>query len=91
MFKPIETQRMGYQLINIGVNYQLRSPRGLFVGSLEDVCHYAVNELGFSIEEIEIGILEMDKNFDDTAEYGYFKKFMYTHEEYKDYDFRNRN
>lgn len=78
MFKPLESDKLGYQLFDLGNKYALKGPKGIYQGSLRQVCAYAVQELGFSIEEIELGVLEMERHFHNAAEYGVFKGFMFT-------------
>lgn len=78
MFKPVESDYSGYQLLDLGNKYALKSARGIFEGSLKQVCTYAVLELGFTVEELEIGVMEMEKHFHNGAEYGVFKRFMWT-------------
>lgn len=78
MFKPVESEKTGYQLFDLGNKYQLRSARGIYTGTLKQVTTYAVLELGFSVDEIELGVLEMEKQFHNGAEYGIFKRFMWT-------------
>lgn len=85
MFKPVESEKLGYQLFDLGNKYQLRSPKGIYTGTLKQVATYAVLELGFSVEEIEIGVLEMEKHFHNGAEYGVFKRFMWTFDKEEKY------
>ncbi|NJO48150.1 MAG: hypothetical protein HC840_00380 [Leptolyngbyaceae cyanobacterium RM2_2_4] len=82
MFQAIQAKSgSGYKLVDKGMGvYQLLTPKDVFTGSLKQVCTYSVLELGFSISEIELGILEMEKHFHNAAEYGIFKRFMWTYD-----------
>jgi hypothetical protein len=76
--KNLERELTGYKLYDLGSLYELHSSRGIFRGSLAQVSTYAVLKLGFNIKEIELGVLEMERNFHDGAEYGVRKSFMFT-------------
>jgi hypothetical protein len=79
MFQVSKLPSSGYKLFDRGNGvYSMQTPKGIFTGSLKQVCKFSVNELGFQISEIEIGILEMEKHFHNGAEYGIFKSFMFT-------------
>lgn len=79
MFEVHKTPGSGYKLIDKGAGiYQLRTPSGAYTGNLRQVCTYSVINLGFSIQELELGVIEMEKNFHNAAEYGIMKTFMYT-------------
>lgn len=78
MFDPVQVDAKGYQLYDLGDEWQIKSSRKTFTGTMKQVCTYAVLELGFSMEDLEIAILEMHKEFHNAAEFGMFKSFMYT-------------
>lgn len=78
MFQAVQTKQVGYKLLQKGENtWQLRTPQGIFTGNLKQVCTYAVLEHEFTMKELEIGVLEMEKHFHNAAEYGIFKSFMW--------------
>lgn len=70
--------RFGYKLFDLGNRWQLVSPTETFSGSFDQVKNYAVLTLGFEIRELELGKEEMEKHFHNAAEYGIFKRFMWT-------------
>jgi hypothetical protein len=79
MFQRIDRDSAkGYTLYDLGSHWELHGPLGIFRGNLKQVMTYAVIELGFVFEELEIGVIEMDKHFHDGAEYGIWKRFMWT-------------
>ena len=81
MFQLTKNNGSGYKLFDRGQGlWQIQTPTGVFSGSLKKVCTYAVIKLGFSIEELEIGVLEMEKHFHNAAEYGIFKRFMWSYD-----------
>jgi hypothetical protein len=81
MFQVIKQPISGYKLFDKGNGlYQLRTPKGVFTGSLKQVCNFSVIELGFDVSEIEMGVIEMEKHFHNAAEYGIFKRFMWTYD-----------
>lgn len=82
MFQALQTNKLGYKLLDKGDgNWQIVTPNGIFTGNMKQVCTYSVMELGFSMKELEIGILEMEKHFHNAAEYGVFKKFMWSYDQ----------
>lgn len=84
MFTKTEKTSMGYQLFDLGNDkWKMTSPSGSFTGNLKDVVHYSVKELGFNVSELELGVIEMEKNFMDAAEYGHFKTFMWPFDQSK--------
>jgi hypothetical protein len=81
MLQDIEkTPAIGYKLLDIGPHWELHSSTGVYRGSLEMVRSYAVLRLGFLVEDIDIAVREMDKNFHDGAEFGIYKRFIFTFE-----------
>lgn len=78
MFQKIEKEKSGYQLYDFGNHYELHSRFGIYRGNLKQVATYAVTELGFEVDEIELGVLEMNKQFHNGAEFGIMRRFMYT-------------
>lgn len=78
MFQKIDKEFKGYQLYDHGSYYELHSPFGIYRGNLSQVTNHAVIELGFEFKEIELGVLELERNFDDLAEFGVMRTFMYT-------------
>lgn len=78
MFQKYERDMVGYKLYDFGSHYELHFRSGIYRGNLKQVTTYAVIEHGFDVNEIEIGILEMDKHFHNGAEYGMYKRFMWT-------------
>lgn len=79
MFQKLErSSSKGYQLIDFGSHWEMHSSKGIYRGGFRQVCTYAVLELGFSMKELEIGVVEMEKTFHNGAEFGIFKRFMYT-------------
>lgn len=76
-----QSRQSGYKLVDKGLGlWQLQMPAGVYTGSLKQVCAYAVHKLEFSLKELEIGVLEMDKHFHNAAEYGIFKRFMWSYD-----------
>jgi len=81
MFQSTEVKGSGYKLIDKGNDlWQMVTPKGIFTGSLKQVCTYSVIELGFEVNELELGVLEMNKHFHNAAEYGIFKRFMWSYD-----------
>lgn len=81
MIQATQVKRSGYKLVDKGQGlWQLESPAETFSGSLREVCHYAVTKFEFTMSELEIGVLEMDKHFHNAAEYGVFKRFMWSYD-----------
>lgn len=81
MFQEMQIKYSGYKLIDKGTGvWQIQTPKGIFTGSLKQVCNFSVIELGFKIEEIEVGVMEMEKHFHNAAEYGVFKRFMWSYD-----------
>ena len=81
MFKSMPTDFSGYKLLNRGDGlYKLVSSQGSFTGTASQVTTYAVLEHGFSKDEIEFGIQEMNTWFHNAAEFGVFKSFMFSHD-----------
>ncbi len=78
MFQRIDIDKVGYQLYDFGSHWELHCRKGIFRGNLKQVCTYAVMEHGFSMKELEMGVLEMEKHFHNGAEYGIFKRFMWS-------------
>jgi hypothetical protein len=70
--------KFGYKLYDLGDKWQIVGPTANFSGSFEQVKTFAVLNLGFEAKEIDIGKREMDKHFHNGAEYGLFKKFMWS-------------
>lgn len=82
MFQALATKQSGYKLFDKGNGlYQLQSPSGVFSGNLKQVCTYAVLKLEFTMEELELGVTEMEKHFHNAAEYGIFKRFMWSYDQ----------
>lgn len=82
MLNYTQASVLGYKLIDNGLGvWSVTSSFGSFTGSLKEVCRHSVSKLGFSLRELEIGILEMEKNFDNVAEYGIMKTFIYSYED----------
>lgn len=77
-------QTSGYKLYYLGEKYKLVYGSKSYMGSLHQVCAYAVIQLGFDLEELEVGVLEMEKHSHNVAEYGVMKGFMFTFEEKMD-------
>lgn len=81
MFKSIPTDFSGYKLLNKGDGlYKLVSLQGSFSGTANQVTTYAVFEHGFSREEIELAIQEMNVGHHNAAEFGIFKLFMFAYD-----------
>jgi hypothetical protein len=68
----------GYQLVDLGPLWEIHSPRGIYKGSFRQVCTYAALELGFSLDEFDVAVQEMEKHFHNCAEFGIYKSFLYT-------------
>jgi hypothetical protein len=68
----------GYQLIDIGPYWELHSPRGIYRGNFKKVCTYAALALGMSLDEIDVAIQEMEKQFHNGAEFGINRTFLFT-------------
>ncbi len=69
--------RSGYDLFDFGTYWELRFNHGIFRGSLKQVCIYAVQQHDFDMYELELGVMEMEKDFCDAATFGIFKRFMF--------------
>lgn len=81
MFQAVQTRNSGYTLVDKGYGFwQIRTPSGIFTGSLKQVCAYSVNKLGFLMSDIELGVMEMEKAFHSAAEYGIMKSLMWTYD-----------
>lgn len=84
MFHSLEqSPSKGYQLIDLGSHWELRSSTGVFIGDLKKVCTYAVVRLGFSFTDLNVAVEEIGKNYDkghNAAEFGIYKHFMFTYE-----------
>ena len=78
MIDPMQVDSKGYQLYDLGHDWQIKSSRKTFTGTLKQVCTYAVLELGFSMNELEVAIMEMHKEFHNAAEFGMYRTFIYT-------------
>lgn len=76
--KEIESPRKGYKLIDFGSHWEFHSYKGVKKGNFKQICTYAVVEFGFSPNEFEIAVQEMEKYFHNGAEFGMFKRFMWT-------------
>jgi hypothetical protein len=86
MFQMNKSFVSGYKLYDRSNGlWQMQTPNGIFSGSLRMVCKYAVLRLDFHINELEIGVLEMEKHFHNAAEYGIYKSFMWS------YDLEDKN
>jgi hypothetical protein len=82
MFQAIErSAAKGYQLVNRSSYWEFIGPRGSFVGNLKQVCTFAVIEQGFLFGELQIAVEEMERALHDAAEFGVFKRFMYTYDQ----------
>lgn len=82
MFQVSQKVSSGYKLLDKGNGFwQMVTPQGFFTGSLKQVVVYSVNELGFSVKELEIGVTEMEKHFHNAAEYGILKAFMWSYDQ----------
>ena len=81
MFQTVQTKQSGYKLFDKGQGlWTLQTSNGHFTGNLKQVCTYAVLKLGFQVEELELGVIEMEKHFHNAAEYGIFKRFMWSYD-----------
>lgn len=81
MFQEIRIKYSGYTLHDKGLGvWSIQFSCGIFTGNLKQVCTYAVMELGFKMEELEYGVMEMEKSFHNAAEYGVFKRFMWSYD-----------
>lgn len=81
MFQSVQLKSSGYTLRDLGQDiYQLQSSKGVFTGSLKQVINYAVIEFSFPVSEIEVGLLEMNENFHNAAEFGVLKTFMWSYD-----------
>lgn len=69
--------RVGYKLFDCGTHWELHFKRGVFSGNLKQICTFAIYELRFSMSELELGVIEMEKAFADGAEFGVLGQFMY--------------
>lgn len=79
MFQITTEKGPGYRLIDKGnMIYQLQTPRGFYTGTIKDVSRYAVKKLGFDVDEFFVGVIEMEANFHNAAEYGILKRFIFT-------------
>ncbi len=81
MVQAIQLKSSGYTLRDLGQDkYQILSSRGVFTGSLRQVTAYAVIELDFPVDEIEVGLLQMNEHFHNAAEFGIMKTFMWSYD-----------
>jgi hypothetical protein len=78
MFQPLEKEIIGYRLYDLVSHYELHCRKGIYRGDLKKICKYAVIDLGFALNEIELGVLEMNKHFHNAAEFGVLRHFMFT-------------
>lgn len=90
MFQKIErSPTKGYQLFNLGSHWEMHSSTGVFKGDLKTVCTYAVANLGFRFNELEIAVHFMEKELHDGAEFGIYKSFIFTFDRRAKYDERS--
>jgi hypothetical protein len=81
MFIPLENPIVcGYKLLDLTTHYELHWRKGVFRGDLKKITTYAVLELGFETDEIELAVLEMNKHFHNGSEFGMMRRFMFTFE-----------
>lgn len=81
MFQVASQLSSGYKLIDKGNGlWQLKMPKGTYTGSWDKVVNYAVLVEEFEMKELLLGRKEMEKKFDDAAEYGIFKSFMWSYD-----------
>lgn len=79
MFEVNKTRSSGYKLVDKGLGlWSLHAPEGNFTGTLKQVCFFAVRKYDFEMKELELGVMEMDKHWHNAAEYGIFKRFMWS-------------
>jgi hypothetical protein len=79
MFQPLENNIvLGYKLFDFGSHYELHWRKGVFRGDLKKITTYAVIDLGFEVDEIELAVVEMNKHFHNAAEFGIMRRFMFT-------------
>lgn len=73
---------LGYIVSDLGNgSWQIRSPRGSFIGSKDQVFTYSIMELGFMRKELDLGAQVMLKRNNTQAHFGIFKTFIFTKSE----------
>lgn len=77
MLFPLEKDLVGYQLYDFGHEWEIHHSRGVFRGTVQQVCTYAVIELGFEMEELETGISIIREEMYDGAEFGVLRRFIF--------------
>lgn len=81
MYEVNKNKQVGYKLLDLGSGlWSLQAPQSTFSGTLKQVCLYAVRKFDFEMKELEIGVLEMEKHWHNAAEYGIFKRFMWSYD-----------
>ena len=81
MFEVNKTKGSGYKLMDRGLGlWSIQAPQGTFTGTLKQVCLYAVRKHDFEMKELELGVIEMEKHWHNAAEYGIFKRFMWSYD-----------
>lgn len=73
-----QSPTVGYKLIDFGSFWEFHSARGVCKGSFKQVCTFAAVNFGFSLDQFDIAVQEMEKHFHNAAEFGIYKKFMFT-------------
>jgi hypothetical protein len=77
MVEKTTIDMVGYKLFDFGQTWEFHFSHGIFRGSLDEVVRYAVLRHDFSVSELEIGVVEIEKGFHDGAEFGIYKSFMF--------------
>jgi hypothetical protein len=79
MLQKLEIEPVkGYKLIDVGSFWEFHSAKGIYRGNFKQVCTFAVVQFGFSLDEFEIAVQEMERHFQNGAEFGVHKTFMFT-------------
>lgn len=68
-----------YRLYDLGDKWQIHSSDfGAMEGSFRQIVSYMAIELGLSYDEIELAVVDMCKRGNNGAEFGVFKKFIFS-------------
>jgi hypothetical protein len=81
MFQKMERESSkGFTLHDFGNGWGIQWSKGIYHGSLQEVIKYCVIELDIPFKELEYGVMVMEREFHNAAEYGIFKSFMWSYD-----------
>jgi hypothetical protein len=81
---------LGYTLHEKRTHWELQTPNLVVHGSLTKIKKLAVETLGFSSDEFDLGVLTMNEHFHNSAEFGFQKRFIYSFDQ-EEHDISVRN